>query len=230
MSRSARASEAATAAPADTANDRFKRRFQVTYWNSITAAVVVHFLVFVVFPRMSAADAGVDAHVMDAIRLPPVVDIPPPPERIARPATPVISASADVDVTLPVTSFSATPSVHLAPPTTGVTSDHRERAVPFTPFTVAPMLRNRDDVARALERSYPALLRDAGIGGTTHVWIHLDREGRVTDRRIDASSGQQSLDDVALRVVELMQFTPARNRDQLVAVWVSIPIRFISRD
>jgi protein TonB len=92
------------------------------------------------------------------------------------------------------------------------------------------MLRNRDDVARALERSYPALLRDAGIGGTTHVWIHLDREGRVTDRRIDASSGQQSLDDVALRVVELMQFTPARNRDQLVAVWVSIPIRFISRD
>lgn len=230
MTRPARASETAAAARHDTANDRFKRRFQATYWNSITAAVVLHFLVFVVFPRMSAADAGFDPHVMDAINLPPVVDIPPPPERIARPATPVISANADVDVTLPPTSFDATPTVPLAPPTTGVTTGHEDRAVPFTPFTVAPMLRNRDEVGRALERNYPALLRDAGIGGITHVWIHLDREGRVTDRKIDQSSGHTSLDEAALRVVDLMQFTPARNRDQLVAVWVSIPIRFISRD
>ena len=96
----------------------------------------------------------------------------------------------------------------------------------FTPFTVAPTLRNRDEVARALEREYPPLLRDAGIGGTVVVWMFIDVEGRVTDTRVHTPSGHEALDGAALAVAEAMRFSPALNRDTKVPVWVSLPITF----
>jgi protein TonB len=96
----------------------------------------------------------------------------------------------------------------------------------FTPFTVAPNLRNRDEVGRALEREYPALLRDAGVGGRVLVWIRLDDQGNVELTQVNQSSGQPSLDEAALRVARVMEFSPAMNRDKQVPVWVSIPIQF----
>ena len=96
----------------------------------------------------------------------------------------------------------------------------------FTPFTVAPVMQNRDEVARALEREYPALLRDAGVGGRTIVWVRLDDQGNVQDVQVNTTSGQPSLDEAALRVARVMEFSPAMNRDKQVPVWVSIPIQF----
>ena len=34
-------------------------------------------------------------------------------------------------------------------------------------MTVRPNMRNREEVARAMQRYYPPLLRDAGVGGAT---------------------------------------------------------------
>ena len=96
----------------------------------------------------------------------------------------------------------------------------------FTPFTVAPEIQNRNEVIRAMEREYPPLLRDAGIGGTVRVYFFIDETGRVQDFRIDQSSGHQALDQAALNVAEVYQFSPALNRDQRVPVWVSFPITF----
>lgn len=112
----------------------------------------------------------------------------------------------------------------------GADSTKTDRAIDeapaFTPFTVAPTLKNRDDVARALEREYPPMLRDAGIGGSVNVWLFIDEQGQVQDVRINKSSGFEALDDAALRVGSRMEFTPALNRDEKVFVWVSIPITF----
>ena len=96
----------------------------------------------------------------------------------------------------------------------------------FTPFTVAPVMQNREEVSRALEREYPALLRDAGVGGRTIVWVRLDDQGNVQDVQVNTTSGQPSLDEAALRVARVMEFSPAMNRDKQVPVWVSIPIQF----
>jgi len=101
-----------------------------------------------------------------------------------------------------------------------------EEAPAFTPFTVAPTLKNRDEVARTLEREYPPMLRDAGIGGSVNVWLFIDEQGAVQDVRVNKSSGFEALDDAALRVGSQMEFTPALNRDERVVVWVSIPITF----
>lgn len=98
----------------------------------------------------------------------------------------------------------------------------------FTPFTDRPELTNRAEVQQALQQNYPPLLRDAGIGGDAMVWFLIDETGEVADVRISRSSGRPALDDAALAVARTMRFTPARNRDEPVPVWVAIPIVFAS--
>jgi TonB family protein len=99
----------------------------------------------------------------------------------------------------------------------------------FTPFTVAPTLLNRNVVGAALEREYPALLRDAGVGGRAIVWIKIDERGVLQDVQVNQSSGHPALDAAAIRVARTMEFSPALNRDEIVPVWVSIPIQFQRR-
>ncbi len=96
----------------------------------------------------------------------------------------------------------------------------------FTPFTSPPQLTNRDEVGRALEREYPSLLRDAGVGGRVDVWIRISETGKIEKTQVQTSSGQAALDDAALKVAQVMKFSPAMNRDKYVPVWVSIPITF----
>lgn len=99
----------------------------------------------------------------------------------------------------------------------------------FTPMTVAPELANREVVGQALKQHYPPMLRDAGIGGRPTVWLYIDATGIVQQVRLEKSSGHPSLDEAALRVGAIMEFTPARNRDDAVAVWVELPIIFTAR-
>lgn len=53
--------------------------------------------------------------------------------------------------------------------------------VAFTAFTVPPRLQNAEEIQKALERGCPAPLRDAGLGGTVSLLVHIDQEGTVLD-------------------------------------------------
>jgi TonB family protein len=112
------------------------------------------------------------------------------------------------------------------PPPSPRPGQRLDEAPTFTPMTVRPVLRNVEAVTRALQDRYPPLLRDAGIGGTTHVWFFITRDGSVGRTQMSRSSGYAALDSAALSVARLMEFTPARDRDEVVPVWVEIPIVF----
>lgn len=99
----------------------------------------------------------------------------------------------------------------------------------FVPVTIAPELRNRAEVARALERAYPPTLREAGMTGRVLVWILIDERGEVMKALVKESSGLAPLDQAALGVARLMRFTPGMNRDVRVKVWVAIPVEFTLR-
>lgn len=99
----------------------------------------------------------------------------------------------------------------------------------FTPFTVAPEVQNREEVARALVAEYPPVLREAGIGGTALLYFYIDEEGRVRELRIHESSGFAPLDQAALRVGAAFRFSPAMNREERVPVWIQIPVTFTTR-
>ena len=69
-----------------------------------------------------------------------------------------------------------------------------------------------------MEREYPPVLREAGIG--CHVGVYLQ------NFRVESSSGHQALDDAALRVARVYRFSAARNRDEKVPAWVQFRITF----
>ena len=222
---------AAEAVPAleileETANERLKRTFDSWFWGSMIAATVVHFGAFVFWPELSTTDMSFTTEELEAIELPPEIEIPPPPQQIARPATPVIAAAdIDEDITIAPTTFDDNPVDDLPPPPSDVATDI-SAAPTFTPYTVAPSILNRDEVVRAMVREYPALLRDAGIGGTVRVYFFIDENGQVRDTRIDQTSGHAALDAAALAVADVYRFSAALNRDKKVPVWVSFPITF----
>jgi protein TonB len=96
----------------------------------------------------------------------------------------------------------------------------------FQIVQVMPALINAREVQRALERAYPPLLRDAGIGGRAHLWLFIDENGYVIRAQLKETSGHKALDEVALEVAPMMKFSPAMNRDQRVKVMVHVPLEF----
>ncbi|HEX6308799.1 MAG TPA: TonB family protein [Longimicrobiales bacterium] len=215
----------------NTANERFKNGFGDWFWYSIAGAAVFHLVLFAVFPDLSSADVSISNEALEAIDIPDNIEIPPPPEQIARPATPVVSA-ADIseDITIAPTTFDANPIENLPPPPSASAGDRDLAAAPvFTPMTVRPELLNRDEISRVLVRNYPPLLRDAGIGGSPTVHFFIDTDGTVLRTLLAKSSGYPALDEAALAVAKQMKFSPALNRDKKVQVWVEIPVVFSAK-
>ena len=208
-----------------TANDRFKRTFWPTFRVAIIGAVAAHFMIFEVMPRWDVATLAVAGEVMASVDLPPEVEIPPPPEQISRPATPRVAAvEVSEDLTIAPTTFEDNAVENLGPPPAVVATD--DDRPEFIPYTVAPRLKNREEVLRLLRQVYPRPLQSAGIGGTVLLWIYVDEEGDVRDARVAESSGYDGLDRAAQTVASAMHFTPAMNRDRVTAVWLSQPIFF----
>lgn len=200
---------------------------------SLVISVGAHAALFTWNPEMRTT--GMDLHSTElemVDMLPPEIEIPPPPEAIARPATPVIgAANVDEDITIAPTTFEANPVYTLpAPPVAAQEQDEDIKAAPrFTPYTIRPELKNPDVIRKLLEKNYPPILRDAGIGGTVLLWVFIDQDGVVQRSLVKTTSGYQPFDIVAVEVAPEMKFTPAINRDQRVPVWLEIPLIFQSR-
>jgi TonB family protein len=144
----------------------------------------------------------------------PVLDVPNP-----------TSVNRADDFAKPGTPSTLTPSPPLGPSGVGDAPTRNG----FEVRSVAPALLNQDDVRRALERNYPAILRDAGISGRVMLWLLLDESGHVAQVDVKESSGHAAFDNAAQKVGEMMRFSPAFNRDAKVKVWVALPVVFTTR-
>jgi len=54
----------------------------------------------------------------------------------------------------------------------------------------------------------------------------LDRDGSVIQSRVYKSSGYPFLNEAAAEGSKKFRFTPARQGDRMVRVWVAIPVDF----
>ena len=224
-----RTEQGATAEFGMTANDEFKRSFSTWFFGAISAATVVHFMVFAFWPSMAAEDVGLSGDELEMIIPPEEIDIPPPPEAIARPATPVITdAPIDEDITIEEITFDNNPVEYLPPPPEDTDTDITAAPV-WTMRDVEPYIKNVEEMRRILEREYPPLLRDAGIGGTVIVWFLVDEAGRVAKTLLKTSSGYRAFDTAALKVADDAVFAPALHRDKPVPVWVALPVTFTAQ-
>lgn len=215
------------AAPAASANERFKRTAAAWTWCGLIAATVIHFVTFAAWPTLTAeAMGGAGAPPVHVIPPPhpPLPEVPPPP---ARPPAPVAGDVPDDLVPPPDMAYllQDPPPAPPPPPEQGAGS-----ARAFVPYTIAPVLTNEGEMARLLEREYPPHLRDAGVGGTVVLQVLLSEEGRLLEVRVATSSGMEAIDRAALRVAPRLRFTPALNRDRPVAVWITLPVTFEARE
>ncbi len=211
----------------ETENDRFKRSFGSWFWGSMITATILHFMLFQFWPTQTAEDLSITAEELKLIELPPEIEIPPPPEAITRPATPVMALTEiDDDITITPTTFADNPIDDLPPPTSNDGAVDLSAAPVFTPMTVRPEIRNRSEVQAALMREYPPFLRNTGVGGQVIVWFFISEDGTVLDRRVSVSSGHVPLDEAALKVADVFRFTPALDRERIVQVWIQLPITF----
>ena len=183
-----RSSVPPSAARQTTANDRLKAGFSSRVWSGLIAATVAHALLFQLFPDLSASDLPTHAGEAEVIQI-AQYEWPPEPEDLPRPQKPVMAtAEVDPDFVPYMPGFGTTDPAHLPPPPDRLRS--RDRSTPtIVPFDVAPELLNRDQVARTLKRTYPALLRDAGLGGETVMWFHIDSTGAVLGTRVFSQLG-----------------------------------------
>jgi TonB family protein len=103
----------------------------------------------------------------------------------------------------------------------------------FEPFEVRhtlPALLNGDEVARLMQSLYPPSLTRDRVGGETVLMMWLDEMGQVVRSEVVASSGQATLDSIALTVSDRMRFRPARSQERAVRVYVRIPVVFTVPD
>lgn len=210
----------------ESAQDRFRRHRTERTAVALILSVALHFAAFQAFPELGVALPEVAGGGLEAVELPPQIEVPPPPEAVARPATPTV-AEADVseDVTIAPTTFEANPAEALPPPPKAEATRPSEQPV-FIPREVEPRLTNGTEIRELLMRFYPPPLRDAGIGGTVVMWLFVSTEGDVARTLVKEPSPYEAFNAAALKVADRMEFVPAANRGNPVAVWVAQRIRF----
>jgi len=115
---------------------------------------------------------------------------------------------------------------------------HRERGyVDENDVLIRPELANAGEMRVLLREYYPAVMRQAGIGGRAVIEFIIDTTGTVrpgSPRVIDAS--QPLFGDAALKVLRFASFTPGRAqfgdsaRPVKVAVKVRLPLSWTMRN
>ncbi|MGH7558256.1 MAG: energy transducer TonB [Gemmatimonadota bacterium] len=206
-----------------TANSRLHNEYGRLFKMFTLAALVVHglLLFFFVTPRGEGFEARAD--VLEVIDIPPEIKIPPPPEEIARPATPVISEEPiEEDITIAETEIVEDQPVPEGPPPMPETGEVGNTFT-FTPYTVKPKCKTNctsDDILRHI----PPLLQKSGVQCDLAVGLRIDTSGNVTATQILKPSGNQACDSAAEKWAKTTSWTTAFNRDQPVVVWISQPV------
>jgi periplasmic protein TonB len=159
---------------------------------------------------------------------------PPPPaatQAIEPPAEPPASIPA-VDLSAPAVSAEdftgigvvapeAAPAPPAAPPPEAAPDFAYEVAV----LERVPELSNKGAIGSIMERLYPRLLQDAGIGGTVVMQFVIEPDGTVdmSSAKVLESSNEQ-LSEASMKAIERFRFRPGRYKGENVRVLIQMPI------
>ena len=153
-----------------------------------------------------------------------VIDAPPltTPEMQAAPAGPAIPVEAESedeidDETIDNTELAFEEMVSNEPPPPPPNADD-DIIVPFAAVSDRPVLIKR------LAPIYPELAKKAGLEGMVTVSVLIGTDGRV--ERVKILKSIPMLDEAAVAAAKHYVFTPAKQRDRVVKVWMAIPIVF----
>ena len=152
----------------------------------------------------------------DVVDIPPTTQNSPPPPAPVRPGQFAIAEDPDFPEEIPISDlgrlFEAPTDVLPMP------DGEEEPIVDFVELSEKPR-----EIYRAVP-VYPEMAKKANIQGMVVVQVLIDTKGNVEDVRVIKSNPM--LDDAAIAAAWQFKFTPAKQRDRLVKVWMSIPFHF----
>jgi protein TonB len=183
---------------------------------STVAALVFTTLAFLILPKEFVVEAYKLKRSVESIMeaLPPTLEELAKPPEAAKPAMVPVAAASEAEVKAVTTD--ATNVVEVVRRTD-------ETDIPVVPFWKVEVKPQPINIPVP---TYPDMARTAGIEGQAVVEALVDVDGSVADARILKPSGNASLDQAAVDAALRSKFSPARQRDKAVRVWVSIPFRF----
>jgi protein TonB len=198
-----------------TANAELKSKYNKYLEIGFLMAILIHAVAFAFWPEYVPSVYKLREEKIEVVDVPPEIEIPPPPEEIARPEVAVeveASDEASEEETIAPTFLDAQNLPPAPPP------PPPEPTV-FFAFDTYPVVKHRE------EPKYPELARKAEVEGTVTVMVTIDEQGNVISAWI-ADSSAEVLNEAALAAAYKFKFTPAKQRDVPVKATISIPFRF----
>lgn len=150
-----------------------------------------------------------------AVELPPQLkqlEEPPPPPKPKMP----IEAESEEDVEASTIDETIFDGIEKQPP-----QPKTEEVYEFWKVEVKPKLLKNSYV----EPNYPEFARKAEIEGQVFLRLLVDTTGEIADVKV-IKSLNELLDVEAIKAARQWRFSPARQRDKAVRVWVEVPVRF----
>lgn len=114
-------------------------------------------------------------------------------------------------------------------------ADHREAGIdmPYVNDGISPSQTASNQISDATplykkntSPSYPQVARRRNIQGTVIILATVSEEGRVTEAKVDKSSGFDVLDNAALSAIRMWEFVPGKRGNTPVQSLVKLPITF----
>lgn len=135
------------------------------------------------------------------------------------------------EVVKPPEAYVPPPVVQKAPPVVPQKTIQQVQTVQPEPQPVIvepqPVLPRADPSHGNTQPPYPAASRRAGEEGRVILMLYVDANGRVTDGRVDQSSGYDRLDKVALmHARRTWRFLPATKDGAPVGHWMKFVVNF----
>jgi protein TonB len=146
---------------------------------------------------------------------------PPPPISAAVDPTPETSSNppSPVQETTDTRVSHAVPTAPAASDPSPTASD--KQATPMAAVVMATPRYNRNPPP-----AYPSIARKRGYEGTVILDVFVKTDGRVGELRVATSSSHKLLDRSAVKAVKRWQFEPGKKADEIVAMWVKVPVVF----
>ena len=197
-----------------TENDRFKSRYGTYFRRALYATMVVCVLVFWFSPQIHVTPYRLPDEEIIVVDIPQNFDIPPPPQELPRPQVPIEAApDAEVDEEIDIAETLPEDFSYVPPPPTGTTGNA------FVAFDTKP------EIVTYAPPVYPEFAREAALQGLVLVNVLVGPDGRV-QQAVIVQTAHRVLDEAALVAARKCIFTPGKQRDIPVPVWVTLPFNF----
>ena len=194
-----------------------KYKYPITIRLATISSMLLLIFTFLIYPRylgiLDLEDVELQEIFIENIPQTQQIERPPPP---ARPSVPVESEDEDIadDLTIEETDLDNFEAWDAPPP------PPEGPRVKFIPYDDPPQPLSQ------IAPLYPEIAQEAGIEGTVVVQVFIDKKGRVQDTVILKGIPNTGLDEAAIKAIRKPRFSPAKQRERPVGVWISIPVNF----